>query len=197
MAIRADLERLARGVRPPEWEPEEFEREEDARLRFNLTMALVAEAIPRRLGADADSAALARDKRLARRVANAYRVALMRSAQLAGGSAAAIPDLSSREARMRKARAAGNAERRVGATVRWEVWIPETVAAVESRRVEIAALGLENGTLKWSWRRVRVLDEEARNLERVGTELGKKNGATRNGRASRAGGRYGRGTEED
>jgi hypothetical protein len=188
---RAVLEGFAAGATAPAFEPEEFEREEARRYRFNLLMALVAEAIPRRLGADADSHALARDKKLARKVANAYRVTLMRAAQLDG--AVAVPDLSSREVRMRLARSAGNGERRLGATVRWEVWIPETIEDVRLRRTEIAALGLERGTVRWSWKRVRVLSEEIDNLERIGNELVRKNDGTRNGRASRARGRPARG----
>lgn len=181
MGNRDRLREFAGSAGAPGFEPEEFEREEAARYRFNLLMALVAEAIPRRLGASADSSALARDKKLARKVANAYRVTLMRAVQLAG--AAAVPELDSREARLREARTAGNGERRFGATVRWEVWIPETIEDVRLRRTEISALSLERGTVKWGWKRVRVLSEEIDNLERIALELGRKKNGTRNGRA--------------
>lgn len=191
MGNRAALEEFAAGATVPAFEPEEFERDEEARYRFNLLMALVAEAIPRRIGAAADSHALALDKKLARKVANAYRVTLLRAVQLAG--AAAVPEVGSREERLRVARTAGNGERRVGATVRWELWIPETLEDVRLRRTEISALSLSTGRVKWGWKRVRVLSEEIDNLERIGLELVPKKNGTRNGRAARARGRPARG----
>lgn len=177
MPNRAALEKLAESANGAlDLDPSEFEVVEFKRVQFSLLMALVAESIPRRLGTDAPSGELAADKRMARKVANVYRTTWMRLEQF-GAAGMPLPDLGSREHRAGIANRAPDAARRAGATVRWAGWLAERRDEVEKKRLQTAALALSEGAVKWGWRRIRILEEEQMNLERVAVVALSKNGA--------------------
>jgi hypothetical protein len=157
---RSQLAELARGVEPA-GTTDAFEREEEERIRASLYMAVVCEAVPRRLGKSADSRALAGDKRVARKIANLYR------SLWAAYDAGSAPGWSGRGDRLLLARDADGLARRAGATVRWAVWFPERIELVEERRGLAAAIALAGGMSRWGVRAIRVLDTELINLRRI------------------------------
>lgn len=165
---RARLRVLAEGIKAPEWTVEEFERIEFERVRFSLFTAVVAESIPRRLGKDADAAALAIDKRVARMVANCYRSLWMSYSRLGAPPA---PTWSSRVERVGLAAKAEEGMRRAGATVRWGPWLRDRHGELDSRTREVAALAMTAGRPKWGVRRVRILTAERDNIERIAGEV--------------------------
>lgn len=164
---RAQLRSLAEGAEAPATTVEEFELEEFERVRFSLYLAVVCEAIPRRLGKDADPAALALDKRIARKVANLYRSAWMSHARIGAPEA---PTWSSRSERLALARDAEPAARKAGAQVKWGAWLTGRYAELETRRRVVAALAVEAGRPKWGVRRVRILNDERASIERIAAE---------------------------
>lgn len=169
---RARLAEIA-GDRPTgalDLTPEQFEAEEFARVRFSLYMALVAEAIPRRLGRDATSDLLALDKRIARKVMNAYRVTWLRLACVSKNGATPPPEFSSRGERSELARRCDEGPRRAGASVQWGRWLPERIEEIGERKLVAATLALHEGLVRWGWRRVAILDMEQENMERIAQE---------------------------
>jgi hypothetical protein len=148
---------------PGELTPERFEVEEFERVRETLYMAIVSEAIPRRLGAEASRGMLALDKRIARKIANMYRT-------LWASMDGEPPAWSSKAERLALAADAEQPVRRMGATVRWPTWIRETADASAIRRAQAAALALAVGRPRWGTRRVRLLTSEIDNLKRIAAE---------------------------
>lgn len=168
MTNRGRLRDVAGEIEPPRGlTPDDVERDGFERVRFTLFMAVVAEAIPRRLGRDADGAALALDKRIARMVANGYRSLWMGYAKLGRPAA---PAWSSRDERVGLARDAEPAMRRAGATVIWARWFPDRADELLERRRAVAALALSKGLNKWGTRHVRILTAELENIERIADE---------------------------
>jgi hypothetical protein len=143
---------------------ESFEAVEFERIQLTTWMAVVCEAIPRRLGKSADSAALALDKRIARKVGNLYR-SLWAAYEEAGADPA--PAWGSRAERLAYARSAPPDGRRAGATVRWAAWFEERRAVLVERRKLAAALALKNGVSRWGVTRVRLIEAELDNIERI------------------------------
>jgi hypothetical protein len=167
---RARLKEIAKGVEVSSGlAVEAFEAVEFDRVRASLWMALVCEAIPRRVGKGADSYALALDKRVARKVGNLYRSLWAAYEQLGADPA---PAWRSREERLRLARTARPEDRRAGATVRWTAWFEERRAVLAERRGSAAALSLKVGMSRWGVTRVRLIEAEAGNIERIAAEVG-------------------------
>lgn len=139
---------------------EQFEAEEFERYRLALYTALVCEAIPRRLGKGGDRAALAKDKKLARRVANLYRVLW-----------AAVdddpPSWYGRGDRKLLADDAPVAARKLAATIDWQEWLVDRMGLVAERRRVAAGIALREGRSRWGVVRLRLLDTEADNLARI------------------------------
>lgn len=170
MTNRERLAELAEGVSPPSgWTAETFEREEFERIRTTLFTAVVCESIPRRLGKDADAVSLALDKRLARKIANAYRSLWM--AYAAGLGAPPAPKWTGRGERLALSREAEPELRRAGATIRWPAWLPARHDELVERRTQVAAFALGEGLSRWGSRRVRVLSDEIDNVERITREV--------------------------
>lgn len=157
------LREVAGDARPPGGSVDETDAAEFERIAQSLYLSVVAEAIPRRLGSDARSGAMALDKRVARKVANLYRT-LWRAVD------GEPPSWSSKAERMEIAREAPAEARRAGATVRWPTWLRERIAYLEERRSAVAALALRDGRVRWGARRLRLIDQELENLKRIGTE---------------------------
>lgn len=134
------------------------------RVRLTLYAAVVCESIPRRLGRDASASELAIDKRLARRVANAYRTLWMSLARMGGPDA---PSWSSRAARLELAGEAEPEARRLGATVRWGEFFAARRELISERRRLVAAYALDAQLPKWGGRRVGLLNDELSNLDRI------------------------------
>lgn len=155
---------------PDELTAERFEREEFERIRATLYMAVVCESIPRRLGKPAEGAALATDKRIARKIANAYRSLWMVYAKLGHGIDPA-PAWTNRAERLAYALDAELPDRKAGATVRWVPWFEERRAVLARRERLAAAIALRDGVSLWGVRRVRTIESEARNLARIRAEL--------------------------
>lgn len=149
---------------PKDWDQDSVDAEDFERVRLTLYAAVVCESIPRRLGKDADSKALARDKRTARMVANAYRSLWMSLARLGADPA---PTWDSRATRLELARQASKEARRFGATVRWPEFLAERRADLETRRRLVAAFAIKAGLPKWGGRRVRMITDEIGNLDRI------------------------------
>lgn len=169
MANRHMLRDLAEGVDLASGlSVESFEAVEFDRVRATLWMALVVEAIPRRLGKGADGAALALDKRVARQVGNLYR-SLWAAYENLGADPA--PAWRGREERLRLARTAPLEARRAGAVVRWGAWFEERRADLSVRRGEAAALALKVGMSRWGVTRVRLIESELSNVERIAGEI--------------------------
>lgn len=163
---RALLRKLADDVDPPATSVEEWEAAELARIRFTMYMAITAESIPRRLGKGATGTQLALDKRIARKVANMYRQ-LWLSLEQPGDSA---PHWTGRDSRLALVRDAEPAMRMAGATVTWSTWLKQRKADAKERRVEVAALAMRHGLVRWGSRRVGLLTLEVNNIERIAAE---------------------------
>lgn len=161
------LAQLADGVVLPSLTMEAWDEDEYGRVRFSLFMAIVAEGIPRRLGRDASSPALALDKRLARKVANMYRTLWLGYAKTGWEPP---PEWSTRRERLELAAGAEPAMRTAGATVQWPAWLKERKADVKTRRREVAALALHLGLLRWGSRRVGLLSQEIDSIERIAAD---------------------------
>jgi hypothetical protein len=167
---RQRLKELAEGVEVNSGlSVEAFEAVEFDRVRASLWVALVCEAIPRRLGKGADSTALALDKRIARKVGNLYRSLWAAYEELGADPA---PAWRGREERLRLARSAQPEARRAGATVRWGEWFETRRADLAVRRGEAAALSLKVGMSRWGVTRVRMIESESANIERIAAEIG-------------------------
>lgn len=162
-ANRATLEYLAVGDRAQPGSSDRYEQEEARRLRFNLYMAIVAETIPRRLGREADNAALAADARTARRVANMYR-SLLR----AGGGEDV--NWTTRAERHALARKADPGMRTMGATLLWPDWLAGAIETATGRQETVAKAAKVDGKLRWGIRRLNLLIAEIENLERIREE---------------------------
>lgn len=158
---RSALRAMAEGAEVPELSIEEFEAVEFDRVKFSMYMALVAEAVPRRLGKGARDYELALDKQIARKVANLYR------SVWDAISDASAPRWSSREERARLAATADLGPRRSGATVRWGGWLKNRHAELAELKVATAALAVAAGRPKWGVRRVRILTYEDDNIIRI------------------------------
>jgi hypothetical protein len=169
VANRARLKELAEGVEVDlGLSVEAFEAVEFERVQLTTWMAVVCEAIPRRLGKTADSAALALDKRIARKVGNLYR-SIWAAYEEAGADPA--PAWGSRAERLAWARLAPVEGRRAGATVRWAPWFEERRAVLGERRRLAAGLALKNGASRWGVRRVRLIDAERDNIDRIAADV--------------------------
>lgn len=164
MGLNRDrLTAIANGASPADADPEAVERADFERVRRTLYMAVVCEAIPRRLGPTAVGTSLALDKRVARKVANTYRT-LWRAL---GDDA---PEWSSRAERLALAKGAELDARKAGAVVRWPQWLRARIEELEERRAAVAALGLSSGRVRWAVRRVRFIENELENVKRIAAE---------------------------
>lgn len=140
---------------------EQFEAIELGRVRFSFFMALVCEAIPRRLGRDADPWALTLDNRVARKVANVYR------SIWAGLDKNSAPAWNSRAERTALAASATSAQRQAGATVKWGAWLKGRYKEIGELMVKAAALGLASKRRRWAASRVRLLEIEQEDIRRI------------------------------
>ncbi len=138
-----------------------FDQEEKERIQLHFYTALFAESIPRRLGADIASTVLARDKLMARRVWNSYR-----STWNAVDKATA-PDWQTKKDRIAVLRGAPAIARRAGAVIKWDVWLAKRRQEVMARRKVAASLALREGAIKWGIQKVRQLEKELENIERI------------------------------
>lgn len=177
-SIVTNRERLygfAEGVRAPaDLAPETLERGDFERVQATLYLAVVAESVPRRLGRDADSQLLAIDKRIARKLANAYRSMWMAYARAGDIIVPDAPVLDGREARMALAREADQDARRAGATVRWSTWFRSRREDLIERRAVASSVAVREGIYRWGVRRVRVIEQEIDNIERVADEAARR-----------------------
>jgi len=140
---------------------EVFDQEEKARVQLHFYTALIAESIPRRLGWDVASILLARDKRIARRVWNSYR------STWKAVEKATAPDWQTKQERVIVVQGAPAIARRAGAVIKWDVWLEDRRQEVAARRKVAAGLALREGAIKWGIRKIRRLDRELDNVERI------------------------------
>lgn len=145
---------------PPDWSPDSIEAQELPRLMADAMMALAAVGHPRRLGGDASREELARDKRISRKIANAYLVVL----RFYGAGRGDWRELIKRAAQDDEARVAG-------AQVRWVDWVPERLRWLEQRIGRVAAYALKRDEMTWGNHAVFRLERERELLDLAAREL--------------------------
>lgn len=161
------LVEVANGFRPPiAWTPEEITSEESERVVTTALAALYASQMPRRLSEGAPRRALALDKRVSRKVAQAYLDLWSRMNR--GREAPRCPSWDDGL----KLAALNDDARVMGAQIVWKRWLKDRARFVEKRKSKLAAFALREGLVSWGARRIQMLETEERGIDRAAKALG-------------------------
>jgi hypothetical protein len=118
-------------------------REDQSELRLLVAMCAHAQAMPRRLGADATSDELAMDKKTAKRLAHCFRQSLQAWEGKEGAKGAR-----------------GKEARRLAATVRWDRLAEDRRQYLLSRFAPYATLALDTDQKRWGYHILTLLNTE-------------------------------------
>lgn len=124
--------------------PAILERQELERLKGQLLVVRHALAMPRRIGGDATSAELARDKKIARRVAHVISQCLRVWGCMSD-------DIGEPKAE----------HRRIGATIDWESWVASQEQWIAQRLPLYATVGKKKNRVPWANACLTRLQNEA------------------------------------